>query len=103
MNVDDRLAALRARFVERSKREATSLHRALDDLAAGAAPDLQEMRRIAHVMSGTAGTFGYNRLGTAAEAFESTLVASPGDLDRVLRAGRQLLQELALLNHDNQS
>lgn len=96
----DRLAVLRSRFLERSRRDLAYLDRALAAFADGDDSEIDEMHRAAHVLAGSAGTFGYDRVSVAADAFEEALIASPADRKATLEAGRKLLGELDNIGGD---
>jgi len=87
---EDRLAALRRRFLDRATTESTALEGIASDLEAGAkrAQAQQEIRRIAHGLAGAGGTFGFARISICAgelEAFVSDVPDSP-DLADACRA-----------------
>lgn len=57
---DERMAALRARFIARAAADRAAL------AEAGQAGDDAEIRRIAHGLAGAAGTFGFPEVSAAA-------------------------------------
>lgn len=64
---EDRMAQLRARFVTRATRERDELK------AARTRGDRQEMRRLAHSLSGAGGLFGFPDISEAAEQLERAI------------------------------
>ena len=90
-----RLAGLRTRFVARSRQDRAYLEKALAAFAQGDESEVEEMRRVAHVLAGTAGTFGFAQLGAAADEFEASLLSAEADRNVTLTAGRNVLAELA--------
>ena len=60
----DRMEALRLSFCARALEEADQLEAAL------AANDRVVIERLAHTLAGTAGLFGYQRIGAAARAVD---------------------------------
>lgn len=80
---DERLAGLRARFVARAAQDGVRLRDVAD------AGDLAEIRRIAHGLAGTAGTFGFPQISDAARAVEE----APGDLRTPLARLLELLDQ----------
>lgn len=64
---DDRMAQLRARFVARAAEQRAQL------VAALLAGDHDEMRRLAHGLSGSAGVFGFPEISADAQALEEAV------------------------------
>lgn len=89
-SLEERMAELRARFVARSISEKPLL------LAALAAMDRAELRRIAHGMAGGAGLFGCPALGRAGSALEIAIADEGPDLLVQAMCGK-LLAEIDLL------
>ena len=81
---EDRLAALRKRFLDRATTDSNALEGIASELEAGAqrAPARQLIRRIAHGLAGAAGTFGFARISICAGALEEFVsdVADSPDL-----------------------
>ena len=63
---DERMLALREKFVERARQESTVL-------GAGHALNSSELLAIAHRLSGSAGMFGFRQLSDCAEAVEEAV------------------------------
>ena len=82
------IAALRARFVTRSREDLEALR---GWAHAGARPDADH-HRILHRLSGAAGTFGFHALSARAKAVEDQLPDAASVAGRELSA---LLDELA--------
>jgi len=72
---DEKMAALRARFLTRAATERLAI------MEAARTGGLAEVRRIAHGLAGAAGTFGFPELGTAALKVEE---AEPDALQPLL-------------------
>lgn len=87
---DDRLADLRARFVERVGKDRAAMSAALD------AKDHIAMRRIAHSLTGNAGIFGFPEITDAARAIEDAL-DSKASGDTLRRLCRELDDKVAAL------
>jgi HPt (histidine-containing phosphotransfer) domain-containing protein len=68
----DPLADLRRCFVERTRSRVELLRQAL----AATAPTVESIAPLAHQLAGSAGTFGYARLGRAAAALEDAALAA---------------------------
>jgi HPt (histidine-containing phosphotransfer) domain-containing protein len=92
-NLEGRLAALRMRFLERANTDSAALEGIASGLGTGAAAggDRQQIRRIAHSLAGTAGTFGFAAISFCAaelEEFVSNVPDSPelADACRILVA-----------------
>jgi HPt (histidine-containing phosphotransfer) domain-containing protein len=83
---DARMAGLRSRFRERAASSATGLRAAL------AAGDLAEVVRLAHVLAGSGGLFGYPELGAAASEVE--VAAESGDRPALVRLMPELVRLL---------
>ena len=98
---EDRLAVLRSRFLERSRQDRAHLERALAAFAEGDDSELDEMHRVGHVLAGMAGTFGYDQVSVAADAFETALLDPAADRKVTLAAGRNLLTELEAISGDH--
>jgi HPt (histidine-containing phosphotransfer) domain-containing protein len=81
------MAELRTRFLARARADRALLAIAVRQ------EDRDEIRRLAHGLSGTAGVFGFASLGKAAEALE-TAVDEGGDWPDLRRVGAVLLDEL---------
>ncbi|WP_028573246.1 diguanylate cyclase [Desulfonatronum lacustre] len=73
--IADQLQALRDMFRQRLDSEIPQLERLADALASDSdtAPRLEEMLRALHKMAGSAGTFGFPELGSAARSLEVRL------------------------------
>lgn len=69
----DPMDALRRRFRARALDEADQLERAL------AADDRLALERLAHSLAGTAGLFGYRRIGEAAAAVDGAFARHDPD------------------------
>ena len=98
--VPNRIAALRQRFVERAAGEREHLALLLHDLRAGTLPEEQraEMRRLAHSLAGTGGTFGFAEVSDAADRVEEICISdrdSRGAPDDLVAAVEHLVAELA--------
>ena len=88
---EDRMAALRARFVERAGEDRAVMSAALH------AGDHAAMRRIAHSLAGNAGIFGFTEITGAARAIEDALdIDTSGDA--LCRLCRELDDKLAALS-----
>jgi HPt (histidine-containing phosphotransfer) domain-containing protein len=86
--IEERMAALRARFAAAAPGEAEQLERALE------AGDAEAMRRIAHGLAGRAGMFGFDALGaTALRADEAKYAELPEAARALLTGLRELDQE----------
>ena len=85
--LDDKLAELRARFVQRSAEEVAAIDRAT------AEEDREALIERAHAIAGIAGLFGFGELGTAAADLEE-LGRAGGDIKE---AGARLRAMLAAL------
>ncbi|QPQ54409.1 Hpt domain-containing protein [Allosphingosinicella flava] len=82
--LEDRLAALRAAFIDRSAADLAML-----DAAVAAEPmDRAEAARIAHRFAGAAGLYGFGALGEAASALEAALNEGAGRDEVESRLGR---------------
>lgn len=70
---DDRLAALRARFVARAIEQRAGIAALRDQLAAKTAPAeaFVELRHLCHSLHGAAGTFGFGEISQAADRAET--------------------------------
>lgn len=88
---DERMAELRARFVIRAAEQRAQLAAAL------LASDLEEVRRLAHGLSGSAGVFGFPELSEGAQALEEAVDAGAEDAE-VKRLAGALLERLQLLS-----
>lgn len=89
--IADRLAAIRARFVERSIGDCEQLQQMLD----ADAPDLTPVCVIAHRLAGGGGTVGLPTVSAAAAALEDA--CDVRDLAAVRRYARQLRQVISAL------
>jgi len=70
---EERLAVLRARFVERLKEDRRCLDRSnLEDRS-------QEFRHTVHRLAGTAATMGYPAISTKAQTLDHELISGCGD------------------------
>lgn len=87
-DMDARMAQLRARFRARAGEEEARLRAAL----AGA--DLAEIRRLAHGLHGSAGVFGFPKLGEDAAMVESAIDHGQG-AQAIQILCEQLLERLA--------
>jgi len=65
-----RLAGLAAKFIERTAGELAALREALARLSAGDAHALAEIRHLAHRMSGTGATLGFDTLSDCGSRIE---------------------------------
>jgi HPt (histidine-containing phosphotransfer) domain-containing protein len=83
--IEERMAALRARFATAAPAEAAELEYALE------AGDADAMRRIAHGLAGRAGMFGFAALGAAALRADE---ASDAQLPKAARALLMALREV---------
>ena len=91
---EERMAALRARFIERARHDHQALGEALS------AQDLAAIRHVAHGLSGIAGMFGHEAIGTAAATVEDLAEAPPetadaASLDKAVRSLLTLLDQVA--------
>jgi chemotaxis protein histidine kinase CheA len=87
--LERKLAALTAQFAERLPVRLEAMDKAFQGLASDAGEALtalKALRNEAHKLSGTAGTFGFEDLGTAAQALEEFC-------DPLIAAGRPVTQE----------
>jgi chemotaxis protein histidine kinase CheA len=88
--LEQKLAALKTRFAERLPLRLEALDQALQGLGASDAGEamaaLKALRNEAHKLSGTAGTFGFETLGLAAQALEEFC-------DPLIAAGHPITQE----------
>lgn len=64
---EDRMEQLRARFILRAQDEQAAIATAV------AAMDRDEVKRIAHGLSGSAGVFGFAEIGNEAQAVEEAV------------------------------
>jgi HPt (histidine-containing phosphotransfer) domain-containing protein len=84
--LDDRLAALKAKFLDRCRSDLPMLEAAAADPQAA---DVEALRFCVHRLAGAAGTFGYKDLSRAAGEADDELVLgrSPtrAQLERVIR------------------
>lgn len=87
---DDRLRALRERFVARSRSEGMMLAKAL------AADDRAELQRIAHSLAGAGGLFGHPEISDAGQSLEDAL--DEGTTEDIREAGQELLRRLDALD-----
>ena len=88
--LEERMAALRARFVERAREERVAIAEAMDGALARDA-----LRRRGHSIAGTAGLFGFDEIGEDAKALEEAIDEDASDREvRALAAAleRQLAQ-----------
>jgi HPt (histidine-containing phosphotransfer) domain-containing protein len=81
--LDEVIAGLRAQFRARLKSDAETMRRALRDLDDNATVDarkagLKQLLAAAHRLSGSAASFGFDAIGTAAGPVEETLRAVLG-------------------------
>ena len=68
----DPLAELRSRFAARTQERLAAIHELVAEWRAGAASgQLDELRRAAHQLAGSAGTFGFAALAEAAASLEA--------------------------------
>lgn len=68
----DPLAELRARFAARTQERLANIHELVAEWQAGTANGkLDELRRAAHQLAGSAGTFGFVALAQAAASLEA--------------------------------
>ena len=84
---DERMAELRAHFLERAAAQRAELEAAL------AAGEREEIRRIAHSLAGSGGVFGFPRVSEDAQAVEEAVDAGPGD-EELKSIAAQLLKRL---------
>ncbi len=70
---EEKMAQLRERFLTRAQEERAQL------IAAVAAGDGAELRRLAHGLSGSAGVFGFPEIGLDAQALEEAVDAKAED------------------------
>jgi HPt (histidine-containing phosphotransfer) domain-containing protein len=66
----ERLAALAAKFVQRTRAEIATMRDAVTRLSAGDAAALGEIRHLAHRMAGTGATLGFEQLSDRAMQLE---------------------------------
>jgi HPt (histidine-containing phosphotransfer) domain-containing protein len=83
--MEERMAALRARFVERTRAEREELGAALGRM------DLPEIRRLAHGLSGSAGIFGFPEISAAAAGLERAVDEEPEAVGPAAKALLHLL------------
>jgi HPt (histidine-containing phosphotransfer) domain-containing protein len=90
--LDARFAALRERFLARSRGDLELVEAALPDPDA---VDREELRRTIHRLAGAAGTFGFAELSRLAGEADDALMVDDGmvtdELERVAAALRTLL------------
>lgn len=84
--LDDRLAALRARFVARLKEDRESL-------GAAANPGSEDFRHIVHRLAGTAGTMGFPDVSAKAAALEQEMLSGSAEMEPALDALRAAMDE----------
>ncbi len=89
---DERMAGLRARFRDRAASSSVALR------AAAEAGDLTELVRLAHILAGSAGLFGYPEVGAAAGEVEHA--AENGDRPALARLMSELIILLEAVAHD---
>ena len=92
---EGRLAALRKRFLDRATTESKALEEIASELEAGArrAQAREQIRRIAHSLSGAAGTFGFARISVCAGELEE-FVSDVPDSPELADACRTLIAEI---------
>jgi HPt (histidine-containing phosphotransfer) domain-containing protein len=89
---DQRLADLRRRFLERTRKERMQLASACQTI------DREELRRVSHGLAGSAGIFGFADLGRSAQTLEEAIYRDAGNGEI-----RALAEELiALLDRTDQ-
>jgi HPt (histidine-containing phosphotransfer) domain-containing protein len=87
---EEKMAELRGRFLARAAEERVLLQAALEEMNKG------ELRRLAHGLSGSAGTFGFAPLSADAQAVEEAVDMGAPDPE-LQRLGSILLDRLANL------
>ena len=92
---EDRLAALRKRFLDRATIDAKALEGIALELEAGPqrAQAQQRIRRIAHSLAGAGGTFGFASLSLCATKLEE-FVSDVSDSPDLADACRALIAEI---------
>lgn len=80
--LEHRLAALRAKFVERLKEDRQSLEPATVD------PTSEDFRHIVHRLAGTAGTMGFPQVSAKAATLEQQMLAGAVSVEAELAALR---------------
>lgn len=86
----DPMEAFRARFRDRCAVELAALEQLMNDGARSG----DELRRIAHGLSGSGGTFGFPRVSDAAAVIDDALIDRPAtdtELERLIAALRDIL------------
>jgi HPt (histidine-containing phosphotransfer) domain-containing protein len=84
---EDRMLALRARFIERAGGEREQL------ILAVSSSNLPEIRRIGHSLSGAGGVFGYSTLSAEAQQVEEAMDAPAASIN-LEELCRPLFEEL---------
>ncbi|HET9426809.1 MAG TPA: Hpt domain-containing protein [Allosphingosinicella sp.] len=87
---DDRLEALRERFIVRSRTDRIMLIKAL------AADDRTELQRIAHSLAGAGGLFGHPEISDSGQRLEDAL--DEATTEDIQEAARELLRRLEALD-----
>jgi HPt (histidine-containing phosphotransfer) domain-containing protein len=87
-DLDERMAQLRARFRTRAAADRARIAAALDQA------DWDEVRRLAHGLSGSGGVFGFPQVSKDAEAVEIA-IDEGRDAAQVRALGGRLLDRLA--------
>ncbi|HEY0627096.1 MAG TPA: Hpt domain-containing protein [Allosphingosinicella sp.] len=90
---DERMAQLRARFVVRAAEQREQLTAAL------MAGDRDEVRRLAHGLSGSAGVFGFPEISVDAQAVEEAVDEGASD-EELKPLASKLLDRLAAASQD---
>lgn len=98
----DRIERARQMFVSRTRTKierATELTSSLNSENPSAVDAaLEELRTIAHSLSGTAGSFGYGKLSEIADDLENTILSgqrpSPAIVDLVIRMAFEFLNQV---------
>ena len=88
---EDRMAALRARFLADAAAQRAALSAALG------ADDRESMRWIAHGLAGRGGTFGYPELSEKAQELEEA-IDTGGSSERLRELGKVLIEALDRLD-----
>lgn len=91
----DRLSAIRLVYEQRLQLQSDEMRRALEQVDAHRADHeaLEQVRRIAHRLHGSAGSFGFDEVSEAAALLEAA--AEGGQPDLVAAAGHRLLDLMA--------
>jgi len=92
-HLDERMLALRQRFLAQTRQMMTGVEAAI------AEHDWAELVPTAHSLAGRAAMFGYPEVGDAARATEEAIEAGASS-DELVRLSRQMLDQLLSASQD---